>query len=156
MRQRAGKEGGTASVLRLKCMPIRVNWILISLSTFSDFDLDDEDTCRAAVRMFLQCNLVQQFHIPYDVSNSYNIYIKAIRSSMRTHALIRRRPRKTGRSRRREYKNNLSPHQALPLDLARSLKVESLSCAKTCVLRQAQELFYFHFPFEKYAQVSNR
>lgn len=36
---------------------------------FSDFDLDDEDTCRAAVRMFLQCNLVQQFHIPYDVSN---------------------------------------------------------------------------------------
>lgn len=33
-----------------------------------DFDLDDEGTCRAAVRMFLQCNLVQQFHIPYDVS----------------------------------------------------------------------------------------
>lgn len=35
---------------------------------FTDFDLDDEDTCRATVRMFLQCNLVQQFHIPYDVS----------------------------------------------------------------------------------------
>uniref|UniRef100_A0A182N5N0 Phosphodiesterase n=1 Tax=Anopheles dirus TaxID=7168 RepID=A0A182N5N0_9DIPT len=34
---------------------------------FIDFDLDDADTCRAAVRMFLQCNLVQQFHIPYDV-----------------------------------------------------------------------------------------
>lgn len=34
----------------------------------TDFDLDDEDTCRATVRMFLQCNLVQQFHIPYDVS----------------------------------------------------------------------------------------
>ncbi|KFB44690.1 AGAP004119-PA-like protein [Anopheles sinensis] len=34
---------------------------------FIDFDLDDDDTCRAAVRMFLQCNLVQQFHIPYDV-----------------------------------------------------------------------------------------
>lgn len=33
-----------------------------------DFDLSDEDTCRATVRMFLQCNLVQQFHIPYDVS----------------------------------------------------------------------------------------
>lgn len=37
----------------------------------ADFDLDDEDTCRATVRMFLQCNLVQQFHIPYDVSNNY-------------------------------------------------------------------------------------
>ncbi|XP_058464177.1 cGMP-specific 3',5'-cyclic phosphodiesterase isoform X3 [Malaya genurostris] len=35
--------------------------------TFIDFGLDDDDTCRAAVRMFLQCNLVQQFHIPYDV-----------------------------------------------------------------------------------------
>ncbi|XP_058056137.1 cGMP-specific 3',5'-cyclic phosphodiesterase [Anopheles bellator] len=34
---------------------------------FIDFDLDDDDTCRAAVRMFLQCNLVEQFHIPYDV-----------------------------------------------------------------------------------------
>ncbi|XP_055525606.1 cGMP-specific 3',5'-cyclic phosphodiesterase isoform X2 [Wyeomyia smithii] len=35
--------------------------------TFIDFGLDDDDTCRAVVRMFLQCNLVQQFHIPYDV-----------------------------------------------------------------------------------------
>ncbi|XP_037912457.1 cGMP-specific 3',5'-cyclic phosphodiesterase isoform X3 [Hermetia illucens] len=34
---------------------------------FIDFDLADDDTCRATVRMFLQCNLVQQFHIPYDV-----------------------------------------------------------------------------------------
>jgi hypothetical protein len=36
--------------------------------SFADFDLSDDDTCRATVRMFLQCNLVQQFHIPYDVS----------------------------------------------------------------------------------------
>lgn len=34
---------------------------------FTDFELSDDDTCRATVRMFLQCNLVQQFHIPYDV-----------------------------------------------------------------------------------------
>ncbi|XP_055375430.1 cGMP-specific 3',5'-cyclic phosphodiesterase isoform X2 [Condylostylus longicornis] len=34
---------------------------------FIDFDLNEDDTCRAAIRMFLQCNLVQQFHIPYDV-----------------------------------------------------------------------------------------
>ncbi|XP_030375868.1 cGMP-specific 3',5'-cyclic phosphodiesterase [Scaptodrosophila lebanonensis] len=35
--------------------------------TFTDFDLVDDDTCRAVLRMFLQCNLVSQFHIPYDV-----------------------------------------------------------------------------------------
>ncbi|XP_059611325.1 cGMP-specific 3',5'-cyclic phosphodiesterase [Phlebotomus argentipes] len=34
---------------------------------FIDFDLSDDDTCRATVRMFLQCNLVQQFNIPYEV-----------------------------------------------------------------------------------------
>lgn len=33
-----------------------------------DFELSDDDTCRATIRMFLQCNLVQQFHVPYDVS----------------------------------------------------------------------------------------
>lgn len=35
--------------------------------TFTDFDLIDDDTCRAVLRMFMQCNLVSQFHIPYDV-----------------------------------------------------------------------------------------
>lgn len=35
---------------------------------FIDFDLSDDDTCKATLRMFLECNLVQQFHIPYDVS----------------------------------------------------------------------------------------
>lgn len=35
--------------------------------TFIDFDLSDVDTCKAAIRMFLECNLVQQFHIPYEV-----------------------------------------------------------------------------------------
>ncbi|CAH0395133.1 unnamed protein product [Bemisia tabaci] len=34
---------------------------------FIDFDLTDDDTCRATIRMFLQCNLVQQFHIPYEI-----------------------------------------------------------------------------------------
>lgn len=36
--------------------------------TFVDFDLSDEDTCKATIRMFMECNLVQQFHIPYEVS----------------------------------------------------------------------------------------
>ncbi|XP_025415824.1 cGMP-specific 3',5'-cyclic phosphodiesterase isoform X1 [Sipha flava] len=34
---------------------------------FIDFDLSDDDTCKATIRMFLQCNLVQQFQIPYHV-----------------------------------------------------------------------------------------
>lgn len=42
----------------------------LSCFYFVDFDLNEDDTCRAAIRMFLQCNLVQQFHIPYDVSFS--------------------------------------------------------------------------------------
>lgn len=44
-------------------------YILYTFFLSLDFDLTDDDTCRATVRMFLQCNLVQQFHIPYDVSN---------------------------------------------------------------------------------------
>lgn len=36
--------------------------------TFIDFELSDDDTCKATIRMFLECNLVQQFHIPYEVS----------------------------------------------------------------------------------------
>ncbi|XP_063707132.1 cGMP-specific 3',5'-cyclic phosphodiesterase [Culicoides brevitarsis] len=34
---------------------------------FIDFDLSDDDTCKVVVRMFLQFNLVEIFHIPYDV-----------------------------------------------------------------------------------------
>ncbi|KAK9879966.1 hypothetical protein WA026_008477 [Henosepilachna vigintioctopunctata] len=34
---------------------------------FTDFELSDEDTCKAAITMFMECNLVQQFLIPYDV-----------------------------------------------------------------------------------------
>lgn len=37
--------------------------------TFIDFDLSDADTCKATLRMFMECNLVQQFHIPYEVSS---------------------------------------------------------------------------------------
>lgn len=43
--------------------------------TFIDFDLSDDDTCKATIRMFLECNLVQQFHIPYDVRDSLINYI---------------------------------------------------------------------------------
>lgn len=35
--------------------------------TFIDFELSDGDTCKATIRMFMECDLVQQFHIPYEV-----------------------------------------------------------------------------------------
>lgn len=40
----------------------------VKIILIADFGLSDDDTCRATIRMFLQCNLVQQFHVPYDVS----------------------------------------------------------------------------------------
>lgn len=43
--------------------------------TFIDFDLTDDDTCKATIRMFLECNLVQQFHIPYEVMYIRGIYL---------------------------------------------------------------------------------
>lgn len=54
----------------VNCLKLFYNYnILLSPSSSSspDFELSDEDTCRATIRMFLQCNLVQQFHVPYDV-----------------------------------------------------------------------------------------
>ncbi|KAF7274071.1 hypothetical protein GWI33_013248, partial [Rhynchophorus ferrugineus] len=44
--------------------------------TFIDFELSDEDTCKATVRMFLECNLVQQFHIPYEVLCRWILSVK--------------------------------------------------------------------------------
>ncbi|XP_014256079.1 cGMP-specific 3',5'-cyclic phosphodiesterase [Cimex lectularius] len=44
--------------------------------TFIDFDLTDEDTCRATIRMFLECNLVDQYHIPYDVLCRWVLSVK--------------------------------------------------------------------------------
>lgn len=49
-------------------IPSAVTFNLYSF-TFIDFDIPDFDTCKAAIRMFLECNLVQQFHIPYEVKN---------------------------------------------------------------------------------------
>ncbi|XP_063978763.1 cGMP-specific 3',5'-cyclic phosphodiesterase-like [Diachasmimorpha longicaudata] len=44
--------------------------------TFTDFELTDEDTCRATVRMFKACNLIQRFHIPYDVFCRWILSVK--------------------------------------------------------------------------------
>ncbi|CAK1541136.1 unnamed protein product [Leptosia nina] len=43
---------------------------------FHDFDLSDEDTCRATLRMFLECSLVEKFHIPYDVLCRWTLSVK--------------------------------------------------------------------------------
>ncbi|CAG9860103.1 unnamed protein product [Phyllotreta striolata] len=44
--------------------------------TFIDFELSDDDTCKATIRMFLECNLVQQFHIPYEVLCRWILSVK--------------------------------------------------------------------------------
>ncbi|KAJ8935176.1 hypothetical protein NQ318_010371 [Aromia moschata] len=44
--------------------------------TFIDFELSDDDTCKATLRMFLECNLVQQFHIPYEVLCRWILSVK--------------------------------------------------------------------------------
>ncbi|XP_012222882.1 cGMP-specific 3',5'-cyclic phosphodiesterase isoform X2 [Linepithema humile] len=44
--------------------------------TFIDFDLTDDDTCRATIRMFMQCDLIQKFHIPYDVLCRWILSVK--------------------------------------------------------------------------------
>ncbi|XP_050304949.1 cGMP-specific 3',5'-cyclic phosphodiesterase-like [Anthonomus grandis grandis] len=44
--------------------------------TFIDFDLSDDETCKATIRMFLECNLVQQFHIPYEVLCRWVLSVK--------------------------------------------------------------------------------
>uniref|UniRef100_A0A146L047 Phosphodiesterase n=1 Tax=Lygus hesperus TaxID=30085 RepID=A0A146L047_LYGHE len=43
---------------------------------FIDFELSDEDTCKATIRMFLQCNLIHEFHIPYDVLCRWVLSVK--------------------------------------------------------------------------------
>ncbi|KZC14616.1 PREDICTED: cGMP-specific 3',5'-cyclic phosphodiesterase-like [Dufourea novaeangliae] len=44
--------------------------------TFIDFELTDEDTCRATIRMFKQCDLIQKFHIPYEVLCRWILSVK--------------------------------------------------------------------------------
>ncbi|CAH1730741.1 unnamed protein product [Chironomus riparius] len=43
---------------------------------FIDFDLSEEETCRATIRMFVDFNLVGQFHIPYDVLCRWILSVK--------------------------------------------------------------------------------
>ncbi|XP_022918374.1 cGMP-specific 3',5'-cyclic phosphodiesterase [Onthophagus taurus] len=44
--------------------------------SFIDFDLTDDDTCRATLRMFLELNLVQEYHIPYEVLCRWILSVK--------------------------------------------------------------------------------
>ncbi|CAH0554948.1 unnamed protein product [Brassicogethes aeneus] len=56
-------------------IPSAGNFNLYSF-TFIDFELNDVETCKATIRMFLECNLVQQFHIPYDVLCRWVLSVK--------------------------------------------------------------------------------
>lgn len=48
-------------------IPLAESFNLYSFS-FIDFELSDGDTCKATIRMFMELNLVQEYHIPYEVS----------------------------------------------------------------------------------------
>ncbi len=36
---------------------------------FDDIPLSEDDTVRATIRMFLDCNVTEHFHVPYEVCN---------------------------------------------------------------------------------------
>ncbi|XP_057329164.1 cGMP-specific 3',5'-cyclic phosphodiesterase-like [Microplitis mediator] len=64
-----------ASKLTTDHIPSAEQYNLYSF-TFIDFDLSDDDTCRATVRMFKACDLIQRFHIPYDVLCRWILSVK--------------------------------------------------------------------------------
>jgi cGMP-specific 3',5'-cyclic phosphodiesterase len=35
---------------------------------FCDFSLSDDETCQATLRMFIELDVMNTFHVPYDVS----------------------------------------------------------------------------------------
>ncbi|KAG8200040.1 hypothetical protein JTE90_001898 [Oedothorax gibbosus] len=43
---------------------------------FSDFHLNDEDTCHTTIRMFLDLDLIHKFHIPYQVMCRWVLSVK--------------------------------------------------------------------------------
>ena len=55
--------------LLLQKMPIPsvIHYRLLDYS-FSDFELSDDDTIKASIRMFLEMDLLNKFHIDYEVS----------------------------------------------------------------------------------------
>ncbi|XP_059488412.1 cGMP-specific 3',5'-cyclic phosphodiesterase [Neocloeon triangulifer] len=44
--------------------------------TFIDFNLEEHDTCRACMRMFMELNLINRFHIPYHVLCRWVLSVK--------------------------------------------------------------------------------
>ncbi|KAI4461700.1 cyclic nucleotide phosphodiesterase [Holotrichia oblita] len=52
--------------------------------SFIDFELNDEDTCKATIRMFLELNLVQEYHIPYEALSpeDYRKVMKIVESAI--------------------------------------------------------------------------
>ncbi|XP_023226284.1 cGMP-specific 3',5'-cyclic phosphodiesterase-like [Centruroides sculpturatus] len=43
---------------------------------FSDFELADEDTCKASLRMFMDLDLIRKFHIPYQILCRWTLSVK--------------------------------------------------------------------------------
>lgn len=48
---------------------------------FSDFALDDKETCAAAIRMFMELQLISRFNIPYNVSRVQSSTLPVLESA---------------------------------------------------------------------------
>lgn len=49
---------------------------------FTDFILDDDDTVRACVRMFLELDFLEKFHINYDVSFQWHAFVECFENKI--------------------------------------------------------------------------
>ncbi|XP_041476660.1 cGMP-specific 3',5'-cyclic phosphodiesterase-like isoform X4 [Lytechinus variegatus] len=44
--------------------------------SFSDFDLTEDETLQGTLRMFIECNLIEKYHIPYDVLCRWTLSVR--------------------------------------------------------------------------------
>ncbi|CAH1793422.1 unnamed protein product [Owenia fusiformis] len=62
---------------KLKKMPIpSAHYYRLNEYTFSDFNLDDDHTLKATIRMFLDLDLIEKFHISYDMMCRWLLSVK--------------------------------------------------------------------------------
>ena len=62
--------GWQFSTWQTMVIPSTYSYNLLDFS-FSDFGLDDDDTLKASIRMFIDLNLLERFRINYEVCSTY-------------------------------------------------------------------------------------
>ncbi|NP_001029121.1 sperm phosphodiesterase 5 [Strongylocentrotus purpuratus] len=63
------------SKLKKSCVPSARELKLYEFS-FSDFDLTEDQTLQGTLRMFIECNLIEKYHIPYDVLCRWTLSVR--------------------------------------------------------------------------------